>query len=44
MTHTEDIRNNLKLKKQDFIYVMVARLHPIKNHREVILAFKKLIT
>jgi glycosyltransferase involved in cell wall biosynthesis len=38
----EDIRNNLKVKDGDFIYVMVARLHPIKNHREVILAFRKL--
>ena len=37
-----DIRSNLKLKEQDFVYVMVARFHPIKNHREVILAFKKL--
>lgn len=38
----EDIRNNLKLKKQEFVYVMVARFHPIKNHSEVILAFRKL--
>ncbi|MCB2294130.1 glycosyltransferase [Clostridium algoriphilum] len=38
----EHIRNKLKLEKQEFIYVMVARLHPIKNHKEVILAFKKL--
>ena len=37
-----DIRSNLKLKEQDFVYVMVARFHPIKNHREVIIAFKKL--
>jgi len=42
VTSAEDIRNNLKLKEREFVYVMVARLHPIKNHREVILAFKKL--
>ena len=42
VTSAEDMRNNLKLKPQDFVYVMVARLHPIKNHREVILAFSKL--
>ena len=42
VTSAEDMRNNLKLNQQDFIYVMVARLHPIKNHREVILAFSKL--
>jgi len=38
----DHIRNNLKLNGQEFVYVMVARLHPVKNHREVILAFKKL--
>jgi len=38
----EDIRKNLKVKEKEFIYVMVARLHPIKNHREVILAFRRL--
>lgn len=38
----DDIRNSLKLKAQDFVYVMVARLHPIKNHKQVILAFRKL--
>ncbi|MBU3198942.1 glycosyltransferase [Clostridium estertheticum] len=39
----KDIRNSLKIKDNEFVYVMVARLHPIKNHKEVILAFKKLI-
>ena len=43
VTSAEGIRNNLKLKEQEFVYVMVARLHPIKNHIEVIRAFKKLI-
>ena len=42
VTSSEEIRKNLKVKAQDFLFVMVARLHPIKNHREVILAFKKL--
>ncbi|MCJ7691265.1 MAG: glycosyltransferase [Clostridiaceae bacterium] len=42
MTSPEDIRNSLNLNQQDFVYVMVARFHPIKNHKEVILAFKKL--
>ncbi|WP_404813565.1 glycosyltransferase [Clostridium bowmanii] len=41
-TSVEDMRNNLNLNQQDFVYVMVARLHPIKNHRGVILAFSKL--
>lgn len=38
----EDIRENLNIKKKEFIYVMVARFHPIKNHKEVIHAFNKL--
>lgn len=42
MISPEDIRNSLNLNKKDFVYVMVARFHPIKNHKEVILAFKKL--
>lgn len=42
ITSAEDIRHNLKIKQHEFVYVMVARLHPIKNHKEVIIAFKKL--
>lgn len=42
VTTSEDMRVNLKLNKRDFVFAMVARLHPIKNHREVILAFSKL--
>jgi glycosyltransferase involved in cell wall biosynthesis len=42
VTSSEAIRKSLKLKTQDFVYVMVARLHPIKNHREVIMSFRKL--
>ncbi|MBU3114598.1 glycosyltransferase [Clostridium lacusfryxellense] len=41
-TSTVDIRRKLELKNNDFIYIMVARLHPIKNHRQVLLAFEKL--
>ncbi|MGH4140115.1 glycosyltransferase [Clostridium sp.] len=42
VTSAEDMRNNLKLNQLDFVYAMVARLHPIKNHRGVMLAFSKL--
>lgn len=42
MTSPEDLRYSLNLNTQDFVYVMVARFHPIKNHKEVILAFEKL--
>jgi len=38
----ENIRNNLNFGQKQFVFVMVARLHPIKNHKEVILAFSKL--
>jgi len=41
-TTAKNIRNSLKLEEQEFVYVMVARFHPIKNHKEVILAFRKL--
>ncbi len=41
-TSSEGMRNDLKLNPQDFVYVMVARFHPIKNHRQVIMAFRKL--
>ncbi|WP_404814354.1 glycosyltransferase [Clostridium tagluense] len=43
VTSAQDMRNDLKLNQKDFVYVMVARLHPIKNHREVLLAFSKLM-
>jgi len=42
VTPAKNIRKNLKIKEHEFVYVIVARLHPIKNHREVILAFRKL--
>ena len=38
-----NIRKHLDIEEQEFVYIMVARLHPIKNHKEVIRAFKKLI-
>ena len=42
VTSAENMRNNLKLNQADFVYVMIARLHPIKNHKQVLLAFRKL--
>ena len=41
-TSVEVLRNSIKLNQVDFVYVMVARLHPIKNHTGVISAFRKL--
>lgn len=32
----------LDLNEKDFIYIMVARMHPIKNHKSLIDAFSKL--
>ena len=43
VTSSEEIRKSLEIKTEDFVYIMVARMHPIKNHREVMLAFKKLM-
>jgi len=43
VTTGNEIREKLKFTHHEFIYVMVARLHPIKNHREVIVAFSKLM-
>ncbi|MGH4052949.1 MAG: glycosyltransferase [Clostridium sp.] len=43
ITSKDEILEKLKFIDQEFIYVMVARLHPIKNHREVIVAFSKLM-
>ena len=42
MISPEDIRNSLDLNEKDFVYVMVAMFHPIKNHKEVIMGFKKI--
>lgn len=38
----EQIRNSIKIKDSDFVYIMVARMHPIKNHIKLINAFSKL--
>lgn len=39
---SEEIRNTLKLGKNDFVYILVARMHPVKNHINLIKAFAKL--
>ncbi|WPC44839.1 glycosyltransferase family 4 protein [Clostridium sp. JS66] len=38
----DKIRNKYDISKEDFVYVMVARMHPIKNHLLCIEAFNKL--
>ncbi|AKN32506.1 glycoside hydrolase [Clostridium carboxidivorans P7] len=38
----DKIRNKYDISKEDFVYVMVARMHPIKNHLICIEAFNKL--
>lgn len=37
-----EIRKKLNIDEKDYVYSIVARLHPIKNHKNLILAFKKL--
>ncbi|MHC1682340.1 MAG: glycosyltransferase family 4 protein [Clostridiaceae bacterium] len=39
---SDEIKKVLNFKN-DYIFSIVARLHPIKNHRNLILAFKKLV-
>lgn len=39
----EEIRKKYKIKEDEFLFIMVARIHPIKNHKEVIKAFSKLV-
>ncbi|MGE5626546.1 MAG: glycosyltransferase family 4 protein [Solirubrobacterales bacterium] len=36
------VRNSLGILESDFVYIMVARLHPVKNHLRLIKAFNKL--
>lgn len=36
------IREKFQIEKQDFVYIMVARMHPIKNHEKLIKAFSYL--
>lgn len=38
----KEIRNKLNLDNEAYVFSIVARLHPIKNHKKLILAFKKL--
>lgn len=38
----KDIRDTYNINKTDFVYVNVARMHPIKNHFGLIQAFSKL--
>lgn len=38
----EEIRKKYNIKEDKFVFTMVARMHPIKNHKEVIKAFSKL--
>ncbi|PRR76805.1 putative glycosyltransferase EpsD [Clostridium liquoris] len=38
----EELRKKYNLKQDDFIYIMVARMHPIKNHINLIKAFNTL--
>lgn len=35
-------KENLNMKEEDFVFTMVARMHPIKNHENTIKAFYKL--
>lgn len=37
-----NLREELNIKKEDFVYIMIARMHPIKNHNLLIEAFYKL--
>lgn len=37
-----ELRENYNINEKDFVFVMVARMHPIKNHKGLIEAFKKL--
>lgn len=40
----DEIRKDLGFSEKDFVYVCVARLHPIKNHKLLLEAFGKLIS
>ncbi|MGO5074103.1 glycosyltransferase family 4 protein [Clostridium sporogenes] len=37
-----NLREELNIKREDFVYIMIARMHPIKNHNLLIEAFYKL--
>lgn len=38
----EKIRKKYNISEDDFVYIMVARMHPIKNHNSLINAFSRL--
>ncbi|MHC1720685.1 MAG: glycosyltransferase family 4 protein [Clostridiaceae bacterium] len=38
----ESVRRELGINKDDFVYIMIARFHPVKNHATLIKAFAKL--
>ncbi|EJO5349222.1 glycosyltransferase family 4 protein [Clostridium botulinum] len=37
-----NLRKKLKIEKDEFVYIMIARMHPVKNHSLLIEAFYKL--
>ncbi|WP_446897558.1 glycosyltransferase family 4 protein [Clostridium sp. LBM24168] len=37
--YRDDLRAQFNLDKDDFVYVMIARMHPVKNHKKLIEAF-----
>lgn len=41
-TEYENIKNTYGISEDDFVYIYVARLHPIKNHEKLINGFSKL--
>ena len=41
-TAEEELKSKYNITKEDFVYIMVARMHPIKNHIGLINAFYKL--
>lgn len=40
---SDEVRKNININVDDYVYSIVARLHPIKNHKNLILAFSKLV-
>lgn len=40
--NSDEMKEKYKIGDNDFLFVMVARMHPIKNHSSLLKAFKKL--
>lgn len=40
----ETLRDELNISQDDFVFICVARMHPIKNHKSLLKAFAKLIS